>query len=134
MSSYKPITIPSPYSATRHVRSAAHRMGLRFRMNAKELPGEPHIVFPRHRIALFVCRCPDFLHSCLPAESYRHDYFVRTAERHRRELDAVTTTLMRRGWRVPVIWECEGADDLALERRLREVFAADEAGKLDEFG
>jgi len=39
------------------VRRAAHAMGLRYRLNRRDLPGTPDLVFPRFRVALFVHRC-----------------------------------------------------------------------------
>ena len=43
------------------VRRAAHALGLRFRLHREDLPGEPDLVFPRLRVALFVNGC--FWHS-----------------------------------------------------------------------
>ncbi len=39
------------------VRRAAHRMGFRFRLHKKELPGRPDLVFTPHRLAVFVHGC-----------------------------------------------------------------------------
>lgn len=39
------------------VRSAAHRMGLRFRLHRKSLPGSPDLVLPRWNLAVFVHGC-----------------------------------------------------------------------------
>lgn len=39
------------------LRKELFRRGLRFRVNVKELPGSPDIVFPRARIAVFVDGC-----------------------------------------------------------------------------
>ena len=39
------------------VRRIAHRMGLRFRLHRKDLPGRPDLVFPKHRLAVFVHGC-----------------------------------------------------------------------------
>ena len=33
------------------VRRIAHRMGLRFRLHRKDLPGRPDLVFPKHRVS-----------------------------------------------------------------------------------
>ena len=32
------------------VRRIAHKMGLRFRLHRKDLPGRPDLVFPKHRL------------------------------------------------------------------------------------
>src|SRR5579872_2867290 len=39
------------------VRSALHKMGYRFRLQRKDLPGTPDIVLPKHRIVIFVHGC-----------------------------------------------------------------------------
>jgi DNA mismatch endonuclease, patch repair protein len=39
------------------VRSAAHRLGFRFRLHVRKLPGSPDLVFPRRKLALFVHGC-----------------------------------------------------------------------------
>ena len=36
------------------VRRAAHRLGFRFRLHRKDLPGCPDIVFPKWKTAIFV--------------------------------------------------------------------------------
>ncbi|MFV0409489.1 MAG: very short patch repair endonuclease, partial [Paracoccus sp. (in: a-proteobacteria)] len=39
------------------VRRAAHALGLRFRLQRRDLPGTPDLVFPGRRIAMFVHGC-----------------------------------------------------------------------------
>ena len=39
------------------VRSIAHRMGLRFRLQHKDPPGRPDLILPKHRLAVFVHGC-----------------------------------------------------------------------------
>ena len=39
------------------VRSLAHRLGPRFRLHRKDLPGKPDLVFPRLRAVIFVHGC-----------------------------------------------------------------------------
>jgi DNA mismatch endonuclease (patch repair protein) len=39
------------------VRSLLHRMGYRFRLHGKGLPGRPDIVLPRHKTVVFVHGC-----------------------------------------------------------------------------
>jgi DNA mismatch endonuclease (patch repair protein) len=36
------------------LRSALHKRGFRFRKHARDLPGTPDVVFPRHRVAVFI--------------------------------------------------------------------------------
>jgi len=103
------------------VRQLAHRLGYRFRINRRDLPGTPDIVFPGRRKVIFVHGCFWHQHegcrlSNLPRT--RTDYWLpklaRTVERDREAIDA----LQGRGWDVLVIWECEIKDREALAERL----------------
>lgn len=47
----------------RIVRSLLHKMGYRFRLRRKDLPGTPDIVLPKYRSVIFVHGC--FWHSHL---------------------------------------------------------------------
>ncbi|MFT8634196.1 very short patch repair endonuclease [Novacetimonas hansenii] len=38
-------------------RQCAHAMGLRFRLHREDLPGKPNLVFPKHRLVVFVHGC-----------------------------------------------------------------------------
>lgn len=106
------------------VRSAAHRLGLRFRLYVKDLPGRPDLVFPRHRTAILVQGCFWHRHDCGLAAipETRTDFwlakFAANVERDR----LCKTELENRGWRVLEIWECETRDREVVERRLREHF------------
>ena len=46
------------------VRSQLHRMGYRFRLHVKTLPGNPDIVLPRYKTAIFVHGCFWHKHDC----------------------------------------------------------------------
>jgi DNA mismatch endonuclease, patch repair protein len=103
------------------VRRAAHALGLRFRLHRNDLPGKPDLVFPRHRIALFVHGCFWHRHSQCPKASipktrpdYWNDKFRANVRRDRR----VETELLASGWRVITIWECETKDRATIERML----------------
>ena len=39
------------------VRSSLHKMGYRFRLHVKQLPGNPDVVLPRYRAVIFVHGC-----------------------------------------------------------------------------
>ena len=39
------------------VRRIAHRLGFRFRLHRRDLPGSPDLVFPRYRTVVFVHGC-----------------------------------------------------------------------------
>lgn len=98
----------------RVLRSALHRIGLRFRKHVRDLPGRPDAVFVRARVAVFVDG--DFWHgyrfpqwsSTLP--EYWRTKITRNRLRDRRNFAA----LRRRGWKVVRVWEHDINRDVAL--------------------
>jgi DNA mismatch endonuclease (patch repair protein) len=104
------------------VRRVAHRMGLRFRLHRRDMPGSPDLVFPKHRLAVFVHGCfwhrhPGCARASTPASrvDFWQDKFDANVERDQRQQRA----LVERGWKVLVLWECELKDETALENALR---------------
>ena len=105
----------------RTVRHIAHGMGLRFRLHRRDLPGRPDLVFPRHRLAVFVHGC--FWHR---HEGCRYAYtpksrtefwagkFAQNTARDRRNEEALRDL----GWTVLVIWECEARDEESVKQSL----------------
>ena len=46
------------------IRSALHRLGFRFRLQSKKIPGRPDLVLPKFRAAVFVHGCFWHGHDC----------------------------------------------------------------------
>ena len=108
------------------VRQVAHALGLRFRLQRKDLPGRPDLVFPKHRLALFVHGCFWHRHEgCTKASTpktraeFWADKFAANVARD----SSVTQKLVESGWRVEVVWECETRDRVALAEKLLELVA-----------
>jgi DNA mismatch endonuclease (patch repair protein) len=106
----------------RVVRSLLHRLGVRFRLHRKDLPGRPDIVLPARRMAIFVHGCFWHRHAgckrtTSPASNreYWQAKFRANRARDRRN----EKTLIALGWRVVVLWECETRDLDRLTRTLR---------------
>lgn len=108
------------------VRRIAFRLGYRFRLHRRDLPGTPDLVFPRLRKIIDVRGCFWHAHSCLKGrrpsvrKQYWHPKLDRNVTRDRRNLRC----LQRLGWRVLIVWDCETADDAELEQRLVEFLGA----------
>ncbi|MEA1086425.1 DNA mismatch endonuclease Vsr [Sphingomonas sp. CD22] len=103
------------------VRGLAHRLGYRFRLHRRDLPGSPDLVFPARRAVIFVHGCFWHQHDCprgarRPSSnaSYWHPKLARNVERD----GEVRQRLENEGWRVLAIWECEMRDSEQLSRRL----------------
>ncbi len=92
------------------VRKTAHGMGLRFRLNVKELPGRPDLIFPKWKIALFVNGCFWHRHSnCKYAttpKSNRKFWTAKFSRNVERDADNVAS-LEKMGWTVVTLWQCE---------------------------
>ena len=109
------------------VRRVLWRLGVRYRIHATELPGQPDVVMRKARKAIFVHGCLWHLHDgcrLVRIPSSRPDYWpvklTRNKQRDRRNL----SDLHRLGWSVKIVWECETRDQAALERRLRPFLAS----------
>lgn len=105
------------------VRRAAHALGLRFRLQRRDLPGSPDLVFPARQIALFVHGCFWHGHPCkrgarMPATnaSYWTAKIARNVARDKR----VRGELREAGWQAVTVWECETRDPVELALLLRE--------------
>lgn len=92
------------------LRKELHRTGLRYRLHARNLPGKPDLVLPRHRAVVFVHGCFWHRHvGCAIAKTpksntaFWQEKFTRNVTRDR----LVAQKLRADGWRVFVVWECE---------------------------
>lgn len=103
------------------VRRALTKLGARYRLHRKDLPGHPDIVMPGRRLALFVHGCFWHGHDCARGARVpkaNRDYWVAKVERNRARDVRTREALAAAGWRVETIWECELKDAAALEARL----------------
>lgn len=94
----------------RAVRSLLHRMGYRFRLHGRDLPGSPDIVLPRLRTVVFVHGCFWHRHAgCRHASTPRtRARFWRLKFERNVERDGENRAALRRlGWRVVTVWECQ---------------------------
>lgn len=95
------------------VRKQAHKLGLRFRLHRKDLPGCPDMVFKKHLVVLFVHGCFWHQHkNCKIAkmpksrQSYWRKKLGGNVTRDRKHAKA----LRAMGWRVVTVWECQTKD------------------------
>jgi DNA mismatch endonuclease (patch repair protein) len=92
-----------------HLRSALHRIGIRYRVNDKRLPGSPDLVFPRFKAVVFVHGCFWHAHArCRYATkpSSRVDFWKNKFKDNRKRDRKNYVALNEKGWRVLVVWEC----------------------------
>jgi len=112
------------------VRKVAHRLGYRFRLHRRDLPGTPDVVFPKHKAVVFVHGCFWHRHAgCTRASTPATDtdFWTLKFERNTARDLAVAQSLTLAGWRVITIWECETRDADRLAGLLhRAISATDE--------
>ena len=110
------------------VRSLLHRMGYRFRLHRKDLPGSPDMVLPKYRTAIFVHGCFWHQHSgCKKATlpNQNAEFWREKFERNVRRDENAQRRLREMGWRVLVLWECEVKRDAdALPARLKAALSS----------
>ena len=104
------------------VRRLAHRLGFRFRLHRRDLPGVPDLTFPGRQKVIFVNGCFWHRHAgckfaCKPKSnvefwSRKFRVTVRRDARVREKLKAM-------GWGILTVWECETKDHSKLTASLR---------------
>lgn len=107
------------------VRKLAHRMGYRFRLHRKELPGCPDLVFPAKKKIIFVHGCFWHQHSEKECKLSRKpksnlDYWIPKLNKNVLRDIEKNKILKEIGWDVLVIWECYVDDEGKLKEMLIE--------------
>lgn len=99
------------------LRSAAHRLGLRFRVDAAPIPGlrrRADLLFTRARVAVFLDGC--FWHGCpdhyRPARTNEAFWSEKISGNRARDRDT-DARLLAAGWHVIRVWEHEQPHDAA---------------------
>ncbi|HIE54049.1 MAG TPA: DNA mismatch endonuclease Vsr [Chromatiaceae bacterium] len=100
------------------VRSLVHRLGYRFRLYRKDLPGKPDLTFPSRRKVIFVHGCFWHGHDCLRGDRKPKSNVVywRNKIRRNNQRDEVNQQRLKElGWDFLVIWECQIKDQEKLK-------------------
>jgi DNA mismatch endonuclease (patch repair protein) len=110
------------------VRRLLHAHGYRFRLHRNDLPGNPDIVLPKYRTAIFVHGCFWHGHSCREGRrpksnsTYWNAKLDRNVARDKRR----AAEYRKIGWRRVVVWTCELDAPEKLERRLLRLLHAEQ--------
>jgi DNA mismatch endonuclease, patch repair protein len=105
----------------RIVRSLIHRMGFRFSLHRKDLPGKPDVVLTRFGKVIFVHGC--FWHSHLDCRratrpSTNCGFWNRKLEATIIRDAENIRNLRKAGWESLVVWECETRHIQSLTKQL----------------
>src|SRR6266481_1510146 len=104
------------------VRRLLHRLGYRYRLHRKDLPGRPDIVFPGRKKAIFIHGCFWHGHDCdkgkLPKS--RAEYWTGKIKTNQDRDARAIASLEGAGWQTLSVWQCELKGLNRIDRVLRE--------------
>ncbi|HXG59142.1 MAG TPA: DNA mismatch endonuclease Vsr [Thermoanaerobaculia bacterium] len=106
------------------VRRIIHRLGLRFRVANRDLPGSPDIANRSRKWAIFVHGCFWHRHrGCVRATTptRNREFWLAKFRANVARDDRTSTELRRSGWKVIIVWECEVENGRALSKLRRIV-------------
>lgn len=104
------------------VRRALHRMGYRFRLHRKDLPGHPDIILPKHKKVIFVHGCFWHGHNCPRGKrpATNQEFWNKKIDRNiERDIQA-QAALAAIGWDILVLWDCQVKKAALLQTILSE--------------
>ena len=92
------------------VRRFVHRLGYRFRLHNKSLPGTPDLVFTRLRKIIFVHGC--FWHGHKGCKYYvvpktRTEWWMNKINGNIENDKKAIKALKKEGWKIITLWECD---------------------------
>src|SRR5579871_5572653 len=105
------------------VRRLLFRMGFRYRLHRKSLPGHPDIIFPRQKKAIFVHGCfwhqhPDPECKITRMPKSRLEYWQPKLYRNIARDKLTLANLSALGWSCLVVWECQVLNERDLKAAL----------------
>jgi DNA mismatch endonuclease, patch repair protein len=104
------------------VRRILHRMGYRFRLHRRDLPGKPDVTLPKWRTVVLIHGCFWHRHEGCPntrTPKSKIEFWTKKFDDNIRRDRIVREQLAALGWRVLTIWECELRDVSALTDRIK---------------
>jgi DNA mismatch endonuclease (patch repair protein) len=105
------------------VRQLVHRMGYRYRLHRRDLPGIPDLVFSNRGKIIFVHGCFWHRHGSCKLTRWpksKLEFWKPKLEENRRRDRANQRALRARGWKTLVVWECQIGHLERLETTIRK--------------
>lgn len=94
----------------RILRCGLHKLGFRYKLNNANLPGRPDLVLPKYGSVIFVHGCFWHRHKkCKKASKPQtnSEFWANKFRENVRRDRKVQLELLKLGWKVIVVWECE---------------------------
>lgn len=90
------------------LRKGLHKLGFRYRLHDRNLPGKPDMVFPRYKAVIFAHGCFWHGHSChlFKWPSTNEEFWHTKIERNMEVDKQSILRLQEMGWRTGIVWEC----------------------------
>lgn len=105
------------------VRQLLHKMGYRFRLQRKDLPGKPDIVLPKYKKVIFVHGCFWHGHEGCPRgarPTSNVDFWNQKIDKNISRDTEAQAQLRLQGWQSLVIWQCQTRSLADLQQHLQE--------------
>lgn len=109
------------------VRKLVYALGYRYRLHVRRLPGCPDLVFRKLRKVIFIHGCFWHRHkACALARlpKSRPEFWIPKLEGNKERDVRNKRALVREGWKVLTIWECELKDTGRMQRAIRRFLDA----------
>lgn len=105
------------------VRHALHRLGHRYRLHDRKLPGRPDIVFPRQKVAVQVRGCFWHSHSCIDGHlpKTQKKYWSQKLMSNQRRDRLNAQRLRKLGWHLVIVWECKCTKQESLKKQVDQI-------------
>jgi DNA mismatch endonuclease, patch repair protein len=105
------------------IRKIVFKMGYRYRLHVRELPGCPDLVLPKHKKIIFINGC--FWHGHLNCNRSKRpktniDFWNKKIEGNISRDKIILGNLKKLGWRVLVIWQCQIKDQVIIKTILED--------------
>lgn len=105
------------------VRKQAFAMGYRYRLHKKDLPGKPDLVFAGRKKIIFVHGCFWHQHQGCPGSkrpASNTEYWSKKLDGNIARDEKNRELLIRMGWDVLIIWECQTRNRQTVRNLIRE--------------
>lgn len=114
-----------------HVRKLIYRLGYRYRLQGRDLPGNPDVVFRVRKKAIFIHGCFWHGHDCRGGNNRprsNQSYWLPKLEGNKARDAANQAKLREMGWGFLILWECQLKNETVLTEKIRNFLE----GKADD--